>query len=52
MPFMAVWKSDPSRRMGRKSSRERNTTRNAARKLMAPLASCHTAMAMPTAAPT
>lgn len=30
MPFMAVWKNDPSVRMGMKNSADRNTTANAA----------------------
>ena len=51
MPFMAVWKSEPRRRMGKKNSWERNTTAKAPVKPMAPIASCHMARMMPAAAP-
>lgn len=32
MPFMAVWNSEPRRRMGKKNSCDRNTTKKGARK--------------------
>ena len=51
MPFMAVWNSDPSRRMGKKNSCERNTVRKAAERPMAPLANWQAATMMPSAAP-
>ncbi len=51
MPFMAVWNSEPRRRMGKKNSCDRNTTKKAPEKPMAPGASCSTATAMPAAAP-
>ena len=48
---MAVWKSDPSVRKGRKNSADRNTRENAAPSPTAPAAYCPSTMTMPTAAP-
>ena len=51
MPFMAVWNSDPRRRMGKKNSCDKKTMRKAASKPIFPLASCNAATIMPSAAP-
>ncbi len=51
MPFMAVWKNDPSVRMGMKKSAERKMTANAAKNGTLPEAYWMSATMMPTAAP-
>ena len=51
MPFIAVWKNDPSVRMGMKNSADRNTTANAAKNGTLPAAYWISAAMMPTAAP-
>ena len=51
MPFMAVWKNDPSVRSGMKNSAARNITAKAAKNGACPSENCHSAMTMPTAAP-
>ena len=51
MPFIAMWKNDPSRRSGRKNSLASNTIQSVPDTVRFPFRNSDTATAMPTAAP-
>ena len=51
MPPMAVWKNEPSVRIGMKNSLDRNTMEKAAANVATPHENCHSTAIIPTAAP-
>ena len=51
MPFIAMWKNEPSWRMGRKKSADRKMTAKQPQNGMRPARNSRTASTMPSAAP-